>query len=279
MMTSENLVAFMGVGGAHADLACRQSFPYMNTLALPSFKEVFDAVDSGRAKIGMIPVENSQAGRVAEIHNLIPDYDLYITGEFFQRIEHHLYGIEGAEIKDVKEVYSHPQALMQCRESIAEMGVKQNNHSNTAVAAKDVGEWNDKSKAAICSQLAGEIYGLKLLKKNFEDSDENTTVFAAISKDQGDPDKSKTVLTTLLFTIRNIPGALYKSLGGIATNGINMIKLESYIPSGASKKAQFFMTFEGSPEDDNVKLALEELGFFCSDVRVLGIYNAAKERK
>lgn len=270
----------MGVPGANADLACREAYPYMETLACPSFDDVFEAVESGRAELGLIPVENSQAGRVAEIHNILPHSKLHIVGEYFQKIEHQLVGVKGAKLSDIKVAYSHPQALMQCRESLKKLKIQGESYSNTAAAAKDVAEWKDKSKAAISSKLAAELYGLDILKSNIEDAANNTTVFAALSLHPGDPDPEKgPVITSLLFTIRNLPAALYKSLGGFATNNVNMLKIESYIPGGNSGSAKFSITFEGHPSEKPVQQALEELGFFCKDVRVLGVYYAAKERR
>lgn len=279
-MSSDNTIAFMGVEGANADLACRQACPYMQTLACASFEDVFEAVASGRAQLGMIPIENSQAGRVAEIHNLLPRTNLHIVGEFFQHIEHQLMAPKGATLETVKDVYSHPQALMQCRNHLRELKLETHPYSNTAQAAKDVAQWNDKSKAAIASPLAAELYGLTVLKQHLQDSNDNTTVFIIISKTPADPNHEKErVITTLLFTIRNIPAALYKSLGGFATNGVNVVKLESYIPGGLKNEAaQFFLSFEGHPDQKHVQRALEELGFFCKKVQVLGVYSADKKR-
>lgn len=277
---AKNIIAFMGVAGANADLACREAYPYMETLPCPGFDDVFEAVESGKAELGLIPVENSQAGRVAEIHNILPHTKLHIVGEYFQKIEHQLVGVKGAKLEEVKVAYSHPQALMQCRENLRKLKIKGESYSNTAAAAKDVAAWGDKSKAAISSKLAAELYGLDILKPNIEDSDTNTTVFAAVSLHPGDPDPEKgAILTSLLFTIRNIPAALYKSLGGFATNNVNLLKIESYIPGGNSGSAAFSVTFEGHPSERAVQLALEELGFFCKNVRVLGVYYAAKERQ
>lgn len=276
----KNTIAFMGVEGANADLACRQVQPYMQTLPCASFDDVFEAVASGKAALGMIPIENSQAGRVAEIHNLIPRTELHITGEFYQHIEHQLMAPKGATLSTVKDVYSHPQALMQCKENLRKLGVSTHTYSNTAAAAKDVAEWKDPSKAAIASPLAAELYGLTVLKEHLQDADNNTTVFIIIARDPADPDpKKEKVITTLLYTIRNIPAALYKSLGGFATNGVNVVKLESYIPGGTKNEAaQFFLSFEGHPNEKHVQRALEELSFYCKKVRVLGVYPADKNR-
>lgn len=270
----------MGVEGANADLACRQSHPYMHTLPCPSFEDVFDAVESGKASLGMIPIENSQAGRVAEIHNLLPRTTLHIVGEYFQKIEHCLMAPKGATLESIKDVYSHPQALMQCREHLRELKYSTHTYSNTAAAAADVAKWGDVSKAAIASPLAAELYGLSIVREHLQDADNNTTVFIVLAREPVEPDaKEKHVLTTVLFTIRNIPAALYKSLGGFATNGVNVIKLESYIPGGMKNEAaQFFLTFEGHPHQKTVQNALEELSFYCKRVSVIGVYPADKHR-
>lgn len=277
----ENTIAFMGVEGANADLACRQACPYMHTLGVPSFEDVFEAVASGKAALGMIPIENSQAGRVAEIHQLLPKTNLHIVGEYFQHIEHCLLAPKGATLQTVKDVYSHPQGLLQCREHIRELKLNTHTWSNTAAAAADVAQWNDPAKAAIASPLAGQLYGLSVLKEHMQDSDDNVTVFIIIAREPIDPQEEQGVriLTTVLFTIRNIPAALYKALGGFATNGVNILKLESYIPGGSKKEAaQFFLTFEGHPNQKSAKNALEELGFFCKKVTVLGVYPADPAR-
>ena len=277
----DNTIAFMGIAGANADLACRQASPYMHTLPCPSFEDVFEAVTDGRAALGMIPIENSQAGRVAEIHNLLPRTKVHIVGEFFQAIEHVLVAPKGATIETITDVYSHPQALMQCRNNLRALGVTTHSYPNTALAAADVARWKDKTKAALASPLAAELYGLEQLQTHMQDADDNTTVFVIISREPLDPDPipGGVILTTILYTIRNIPAALYKALGGFATNGVNITKLESYIPGGAhNEAAQFFLTFEGNPRDRNVQLALEELGFFCKKTQVLGVYPADPAR-
>ncbi len=276
----KNTIAFMGVEGANADLACRQSCPYMQTMPCPSFEDVFEAVSAGKAELGMIPIENSQAGRVAEIHNLLPKTKLHIVGEYFQNIEHVLVSVKGSTLETIKDVYSHPQALMQCREHLREMQVEAHTYSNTAAAAADVAKWNDPTKAAIASPLAAELYGLKILREHLQDAESNITVFIMIAREPADvKPKDGDIMTTLLFTVRNMPAALYKSLGGFATQGVNIVKLESYIPGGARRDAaQFFLTFEGHPHEKNVQGALEELSFYCKKVTVLGVYKADKAR-
>lgn len=279
---ASNTIAFMGVMGANADMACRQDEPYMDTLACASFEDVFEAVQEGKAKLGMVPIENTQAGRVAEIHQLLPKSNLHIVGEYFLPVRHVLAGLKGTKPEEVKQVYSHPQALMQCRGNIRKLQLTPNVHSNTAVAARDVAEWKDPAKAAICSTLAAELYGLEVIKTDMQDADDNVTVFIKIAKDPLDYDSfdsREMVLTSVLFTLRNIPAALYKALGGFATNGVNILKLESYIPGGNSQVAQFFITFVGHPGQTAVQLALEELGFFTKKVDVLGVYAAAAQRK
>ncbi len=275
----EHTIAFMGVEGANADLACRQNYPYMQTLPCASFEDTFAAVAEGKAKYAMVPIENSQAGRVAEIHNLLPRTNLHIVAEHFQKVEHGLYGVPGATLADVKHAYSHHQGLLQCRSFIREHQLATHIHNNTATAAKDVAGWGDKSKAAICSRLAGELYGLTLLADNIQDAEDNETLFVVMASEPVDPDpEAGKVLTSLFFTLRNIPSALYKALGGFATNQVNMVKLESYIRGGAQGTAQFFMTFEGHPRERRVQLAIEELGFFTQRVNVLGVYPADKAR-
>lgn len=275
---AENLVAFAGIAGANGDLACRKAHPYMDTLPVPTFEAVFEAVEKGEAKYGLIPIENSQAGRVAEIHNILPHTQLHIIGEYLHPVRHCLCGIKGAKLEDVKEAYSHPQALMQSVKTLTAQGIVQQPFADTAMAAKAVAEWNDPSKAAICSDLAATLYGLDVLAEGIQDADDNATLFLTFSKEPIDPEPSKgKVLTSVLFTARNIPAALYKALGGFATNGVNMIKLESYIVSG-STQAQFFMTFEGHPSERPVQLSLEELGFFTQKVNVLGVYYADDNR-
>lgn len=281
-MTSDpqNTVAFMGVAGTNGDLACRQKEPYMHTLPLPNFEDVMQAVEEGNARYGMIPVENSQAGRVAEIHGLLPKTSLSIVGEHIQRIEHFLCAPSGATKEGIRHVHSHPQALLQCRTHLREMRVQMHPHSDTASAARDVAAWGDPAKAAVCTRLAAELYGLEVLIPNLEDAGDNLTVFLVFSKEPVDPEpEDGRTLTSLLFELRNIPAALYKSLGGFATNGVNIIKLESYIKGGGSTDSHFFITFEGNPKEPRVQRALEELGFFSKKVRVLGVYLADPKRR
>ena len=275
---SKNIIAFQGVAGAHSDLACRKAYPYMNTLACPTFEAVFEAVESGAAELGMIPIENSYAGRVAEVHNILAETSLHIVAEHFQRVEHHLLAPKSATLETLKEVRSHQMALMQCKKNIAKLKLEAKPAENTAIAAKLVSEWNDNTRAAIGSELAAEIYGLQILQQHMEDAPTNMTVFIVIGKEPIEPKDEENTITTLLVTIRNMPAALYKSLGGFATNNVNLVKLESYIPGGKSDNADFFISFQGHPKQRNVQYALEELGFFTRKVKLLGVYAADPER-
>ncbi len=277
---TKKIIAFQGTFGANSNLACQKFYSDLEAKALPSFYDVFAAVENGEAEFGMIPLENSYAGRVSEIHDLLKKHQVSIVAEHFFPISHNLAVIDGARLEEVREVLSHPQALLQCQNNLRELAVKITEFSNTAEAAKFVAGSGDKTKAAICSKVAADLYGLQIIKENLQDSGgDNVTVFVVISKEAKEVDsKIAPVITALLFTIRNIPGALYKSLGGFATNGVSLLKLESYIPGGLSKEAQFFISIEGHPNQKNVALALEELGFFSQNVKLLGVYYADKAR-
>lgn len=277
-LKSMQYIAFQGIEGAHSDLACRKAYPYMQTRAYATFEAVFEAVEKGEAELGMIPIENTYAGRVAEIHSLLPLAKVHIVAEHFQRVEHCLMAPKGAKLEEIVEVYSHPQALLQCREHLKNLNVRTEQYSNTAAAAEAVAKWNDKNKGAVASQLAAELYGLEILQTNIEDQKDNTTIFLVISKTPIHPDHG-IVITTFVFGIRNIPAALYKALGGFATNNVNLLKIESYIKGGHSREAQFFVSFVGHPGQKNVQLALEELGFFTQKLKVLGVYQASPERQ
>ncbi len=260
-------------------MACKHAYPYMHTLPCDTFEDVFAAVEDGKAMLGLIPIENSHAGRVAEIHNLLPDTDLHIVGEYFHKVKHHLMAAKGADLNDVKLVYSHPQALMQCRGNLQSLKVKGEPFSDTAAAAKYVAEQGDRTVGALASDLSAELYQLDILRENMQDVDDNTTLFVTIAREPADPDPEKErVLSSMLFTTRNISAALYKALGGFATNNVNLLKLESYIPDYASGTAQFFVTFEGHPSQKHVQHAIEELGFFTSKVQLLGVYPADRGR-
>lgn len=276
---SENIVAFQGEPGAYSNLACRTVFPEMDTLPCHTFEDVFAAVEEGQAKYAMIPIENSVAGRVAAIHHLIPHAALHIIGEHFQRINHHLLAIPGATLDSLKTVRSHEQALGQCRNNLLSWGLEPDVYSDTAGAAKLISELQDPSVGAIASSLAGEIYGLTSLKKDIEDAAHNTTRFVIFSRDPlaGLLNEGTTV-TSFVFQVRNTPAALYKVMGGFATNGINMTKLESYQLNGDFVATQFYADIEGHPDDVGVQHAFDELKFFTSEFRILGSYPAADYR-
>jgi len=268
-------IAFQGEPGAYSQLACKREFPAHETLPCPTFEDALTAIGDGQAALGMIPIENSLAGRVADIHHLLPESGLFIVGERFLRVRHQLMGLPAARLEDLTTVLSHTHALGQCRKRIREMGLKAQIAADTAGAARLVAEAGDVSLAAIASELAAEIHGLKVLRADMEDADHNTTRFVllAAKPDDAEPGEGP-VVTSLVFRTRNVPAALYKALGGFATNGVNITKLESYQIGGSFHATQFFADIEGHPQDRLVRLAIEELGFFTSEMRVLGVYPA-----
>ncbi len=275
MSDPDNTIAFQGAPGAYSDLACRAVRPEMATLPCRAFEDAFAAVHDGKAALAMIPIENSVAGRVADIHHLLPQSGLHIIGEHFQRVNHHLLGIKGAEIGDVTHVHSHVHALNQCRNLIRELGVEPVVSVDTAGAAAEVAQKGDKTQAAIASELAGELDGLASLKADIEDAEHNTTRFLIMAREPAAPDpKAGLIITSLVFRVRNVPAALYKAMGGFATNAVNMTKLESYLVGGNFSAAQFYADVEGHPEHKNVALALEELEFQTREVKILGVYPA-----
>ncbi|HEB78926.1 MAG TPA: prephenate dehydratase [Rhodospirillales bacterium] len=275
MSDPDNTIAFQGAPGAYSDLACRAVRPEMATLPCRAFEDAFAAVHDGKAALAMIPIENSVAGRVADIHHLLPQSGLHIIGEHFQRVNHHLLGIKGAEIGDVTHVHSHVHALNQCRNLIRELGVEPVVSVDTAGAAAEVAQKGDKTQAAIASELAGELDGLASLKADIEDAEHNTTRFLIMAREPAAPDpKAGLIITSLVFRVRNVPAALYKAMGGFATNAVNMTKLESYLVGGNFSAAQFYADVEGHPEHKNVALALEELEFHTREVKILGVYPA-----
>ncbi len=274
-----SVIAFQGARGSYSDLACRTAYPAMETLPCATFEEAFAAVREARAELAMIPIDNSVAGRVADIHHLLPESGLHIVGEHFQRIVHHLLAPPGAAIAGLKAVHSHIHALPQCRRVIAELGLKPVVHADTAGAAADVAARGDPSEAAIASELAGKIYGLESLRADIADQPNNTTRFVVMSREPVDPDPaSGPIVTSLVFRVRSVPAALYKALGGFATNGINITKLESYIVDHSFTVAQFYAEIDGHPDQRPVRLALEELGFFSREVRILGVFPASPLR-
>ncbi|MFZ1413566.1 MAG: prephenate dehydratase [Defluviicoccus sp.] len=273
MSDPQRTIAFQGSPGAYSDLACRTSRPELETLPCRSFDDAFAAVRDGLAALAMIPIENSVAGRVADIHHLLPNSGLHIIGEHFQRVNHHLLGIKGARIEQLTHVHSHIHALNQCRTLIRELQLEPVVRLDTAGAAAEIATAGDPSQAVIASELAGDIYGLVSLKANIEDAQHNTTRFLIMATEPVIPHpKSGPVMTSFVFRVRNVPAALYKALGGFATNGVNMTKLESYLVGGRFNAAQFYAEVEGHPENRPHRFALEELDFFSREVRILGVY-------
>ena len=275
-----NIIAFQGLAGAYSHMACAKAYPELQPVPCQTFEEMFAAVSEGKAKFAMTPIENSVAGRVADIHRLLPESGLNIVAEYFFRINHHLLAPKGASLKTIKIVRSHVHALAQCGKVIHKLGLEPIVHADTAGAAAELAERNDKQEAAIASSLAGEIYGLRSLKRNIEDAHHNTTRFVVLSREPISIKKnSKPIITSFVFRVRNVPAALYKALGGFATTGVNMTKLESYMIGGSFSATQFYADVDGHPEDPALKLALEELEFFSHEVKILGTYPAHEARK
>lgn len=270
-----NCIAFQGASGAYGDLACRTAYPNMSTLPCDTFEETFNAAREGRAALAMIAIDNSLAGRVADVHHLMPESGLHIIGEHFQRVVHHLLAPKGATLQTIKTVHSHVHALPQCRKIINELGLKAVVHADTAGAAADVAKAGDVTQAAIASELAGQIYGLVSLRGDVADGKHNTTRFVVMRREPLDPDPAAgLIITSFVFRVRSVPAALYKALGGFATNGVNIVKLESYILDERFTVAQFYADIEGHPDQRSVRLALEELSFFSREVKILGVYPA-----
>ncbi len=272
-------VSFQGRPGAYSDLACRAALPGRPTLPCDTFEGAIDAVKSGAADLAMLPCENSLAGRVPDIHSLLPGSGLHIVGEHFQRVEHCLLGVRGSTIGDVRRIHSHAVALGQVRHIIRELGVLPVIEADTAGSAQMVAALGNKADAAIASSLAAELYGLDILRSNVEDSKDNTTRFYITAKHPAPrPPDEGVIVTTFIFHVRNVPAALYKALGGFATNNVNMTKLESYMPAGQFTATQFLCDVEGHPDHANVARALEELNFFCRETKMLGVYPGAARR-
>jgi prephenate dehydratase len=271
--TAPERIAFQGRPGAYSHLACREAHPQLEAMPCLTFEEAFAAVEDGRASLGMIPIENSLGGRVADIHHLLPRSRLYIIGEHYQAVRHQLLGPPGASLETVRRVLSHEQALAQCRDLIRELGVEAVVRADTAGAAQEVAERGDPADAAIASELAGELYGLSVLRARIEDRLGNTTRFVVMSRSRADPDpRDGPCMTSLVFQVRSVPAALYKALGGFATNGINITKLESYITDASFTVAQFYAEFEGHPADPGVRHALDELQYFSVRTQILGTF-------
>ncbi|WP_146585181.1 prephenate dehydratase [Puniceibacterium confluentis] len=266
-------IAFQGELGAYSHQACREARPDMDALACRTFEDAIEAVRTGEAELAMLPVENSTYGRVADIHSLLPQSGLHILDEAFVRVHINLLALPGTQISQVKQAMSHTVLLGQCRNFLSEHNISRITGADTAGSAKDVAKMGDASVAALASELAGEIYGLEVLARHIEDQGNNTTRFLIMSREANlEPRGSHGMMTSFVFQVRNIPAALYKAMGGFATNGINMTKLESYMVGGSFTATQFYSDIEGHPEDPAVKRALDELGYFTDMLEILGTY-------
>ncbi len=281
MTAKNNRISFQGEPGANSDTACRNMFPSMEPLPCPTFEDAFNAVETGKAELAMIPIENTIAGRVADIHHLLPESKLHIVGEYFLPIHFQLMVLPGVKREEIKTVHSHIHALGQCRKYIRRNGWKPVIAGDTAGSAKMVSEVKDRTMASLAPALAAELYGLDIIEKNVEDTDSNVTRFVVLTKSKQwveRPSPDAKMMTTFIFRVRNVPAALYKAMGGFATNGVNMTKLESY-QLGAFTATQFFADIEGHPDDPLVKLALDELRFFSREMRIVGVYPASESRE
>ncbi|OSQ40635.1 prephenate dehydratase [Thalassospira mesophila] len=279
-MTDQMRIAFQGMHGAYSDQAARRAFPGAVTVPCPTFEGAFGALRDGEVDLAVIPIDNTLAGRVADVHHLLPDSGVHIIGETFLRINHALLGVKGTQISDIREIRSHVHALGQCRKIRKELGVPAVVGSDTAGCAKEVADLGDKSIAAIAPVLAAEIYGLDVLRTDVEDAAHNTTRFIILSREaKTAPDNGSPVVTSFVFRVRNVAAALYKALGGFATNGINMTKLESYMVEGHFTATQFFAEVEAHPDQLGLRHALEELQFFSHEVLILGVYPAHPFRR
>ena len=275
---ADNRIAYQGQPGANSHIACSEMFPDMEPLPCESFEEAFDSVRDGQARLAMIPVDNTIAGRVADVHHLMPHCGLHIIAEHFLRIRFHLLALRGTKLEEIRFVHSHIHALGQTRNFLRSHGFRARVAGDTAGAAAEIAQRGDRSHAAISPILAAEIYGLDILAQDIEDAEHNTTRFVVLSREpQCPPAGDGDVITSFLFRVRNVPAALYKALGGFATNGVNMLKLESYIDPSFGQ-AQFFADVLGHPEERGLGLALEELRFFAPQVAVLGVYPASPVR-
>ena len=274
-----NKIAFQGELGANSHLAACDAYPRMEVFPCPTFEDALAAVESGAAKLAMIPIDNSVAGRVADIHHLLPHSGLHIVAEHFERVRHQLLTLPGVRLAALKTVHSHVLALGQCRKAIRALKLKPVAESDTASAARHLRESGDRTAAVIASSLAAEIYGLKVAKADIEDAQHNTTRFVVLA---AKPEQVRAgrgpVITSVVFRVRNVPAALYKALGGFATNSVNMTKVESYQLEGSFNATMFYADIEGHPDEQPVALAMEELHFFSSEVTVLGTYKASPFR-
>ena len=268
-----SLIAFQGQPGAYSDLACRLAFPDATTLPCETFEAAMEAVRSGQADFAVLPPENSLVGRVADMHALLPESGLSIVGETFLRVEHCLLAPKGTRIEQIKHIHSHPVALGQVRKLVAELGATAVVEYDTSGAAEIIARLNNPEDAAIASSLAGEMHGLDILRRNVEDESHNTTRFYIMAREaKAFSPQTPNLMTTFVFNVRNVPAALYKALGGFATNGVNMTRLESYMLNGSFTATQFLAEVEGHPEHPALQYAFEELRFFCTDFKILGTY-------
>ena len=276
-----HVIAYQGEPGAFSHQSCQAVYPDWEPLACPTFEDAFAAVAEGRAALAMIPIDNSIAGRVADIHALLPRSELNIVGEFFLPVHFQLMGVPGARIEGLRSVQSHIHALGQCRKIIRTHGWKTVVSADTAGSAREVAGWGDPTRASLAPRLAAEIYGLDILAEDVEDEKHNTTRFVILSPVPQWPElgRGQPSITTFVFRVRNVPAALYKALGGFATNGVNMTKLESYMVEGSFTATQFLADVDGHPYHANLAGALEELAFFCTEIRVLGAYPAHPSRQ
>jgi prephenate dehydratase len=289
-------ISFQGELGANSHIACREAYPTLEPLACATFEDAFAALNDGKARFAMIPIENSVAGRVADVHHLLPNAGQnakdegftpargagggpFIIAELFVPIRHQLLGLKGAKLEKLKRVRSHIHALGQCRKALMALGVEALITADTAGAAREIAALGDPSEGALATSLAAEIHGLSVLKADMADAEHNTTRFLVFAREPAEIDAAISCMTSFVFRVRNVPAALYKALGGFATNGVNMTKLESYIEEGSFSAAMFYADIEGHPADRLVRLALEELLFFSSSVKVLGVYPADPFRR
>ncbi len=278
-MDEGGIIAYQGMPGAYSHLACRSAFPDLEPVGFDTFRGAFAAVEEGRADLGMIPIENTLGGRVADIHHLLPESSLSIIAEHFQPVRHALLGPKGSTLDTLKTVASHEQGLAQCRELLAELDLEPLDFGDTAAAAMEAAARNDPSFGAIASELAAEIYDLTVLRTRIEDRLGNTTRFVVLSRRAIEPDpRDGHAMTSIVFRVRSVPGALYKALGGFATNGVNITKLESYIVDQRFTVAQFYVEIEGHPSDPAVANAFEELQFFCTHLKRIGTYPKSEFR-
>jgi prephenate dehydratase len=278
---NDKVIAYQGVEGAYSHLACKNAFPKSISIACESFEDAMKLVEKGTADFAMIPVENSTAGRVEEIYRLIPKSSLYIVKEHFEPVNHCLLGIKGSKLEDIRYVGSHPQALAQCYKNILDLNLTAVAKFDTAGSAKEISEQNNPIFGAIASKLAADLYNLEILKDDFGDLKGNVTRFIILSKENTVPtfDKSKEYIISLIFHVRDIPAALYKALGGFATNSVNLLKLESYSMTGSLQVSRFHIDIEAHPDEKRLKLALDELSYFAKEIKYLGVYEKNVERE